>query len=166
MNNQTMREQFLALSAVLTDFNHFALEGTGQVDTYLNATLDVVGKEGFIDLLTIYENISNEHKSTSSLYQALRTQLLGTAYFGPVVRNIIKLWYTGMWYQLPTEWRLTYGAKSADTTHFITDATYAEGLLWQAIAANPSGAKAPGFGSWQFPPNIDYSNRWQPKSSS
>lgn len=161
MNNQALRESFVALSSVVTDFNRFSLEGTGQVDTYYQAVESVIGSKELEQLLTLYAEIARENSAADALYGALRKQLLGTAYFGPVVRNIIKLWYTGMWYQLPTEWRLSYGAKLADTTHFIDDSTYAEGLLWQAIAANPSGAKAPGFGSWQFPPNIDFSNRWQ-----
>lgn len=164
MSNTTVRENFVALSSVLTDFDAYTLEGTGQVDTYLYAVTAVIGEAKLDELTDIYARIAEEHKTTTALYTALRQQLLGTAYFGPIVRNMIKLWYTGMWYQLPTQWRLSYGAKLSDTTHFITDATYAEGLLWRAIAANPSGAKAPGFGSWQFPPNIDYANRWQPIS--
>lgn len=164
MNKSALREQFVALSSVLTDFDSFTLEGTGQVETYIGAVEAVIGEQQLQALLAIYDGIANDHRDKQTLYAALRRDLLGTVYFGPLARNIIKLWYTGMWYQLPTEWRLSYGAKLADTTHFITDATYAEGLLWRAIAANPSGAKAPGFGSWQFPPNIDYSNRWQPSA--
>jgi len=37
----------------------------------------------------------------------------------------------------------------------VSPASYTEGLLWPTIGANPPGAKAPGFGTWAYPPVLD-----------
>ncbi|MGW3913337.1 hypothetical protein ACWEBX_17740, partial [Streptomyces sp. NPDC005070] len=86
--------------------------------------------------------------------RALRHRIFGDDRLGPVARNVIKLWYAGMWYALPAEWTDRYGARAAGETSTVTAAAYQEGLLWRAIGANPPGAKAPGYGSWAQPPRI------------
>ena len=84
----------------------------------------------------------------------LRRELYGDPRLGPVARNVIKLWYVGIWYELPSAWVEAYGAGPADVDTMVSGAAYAEGLLWVAIGANPPGAKAPGYGSWTGPPCI------------
>jgi hypothetical protein len=76
--------------------------------------------------------------------ELLRSKIFDDAKLGPLARSIIKLWYVGIWYALP-------GASSSDP-RMVAPAAYMEGLLWRAIGANPSGAKAPGYASWAEPP--------------
>jgi hypothetical protein len=71
-----------------------------------------------------------------------------------VARNIVKMWFVGIWYELPREWTEAFGARPGNVTFVVSGTAYTEGLLWPAIGANPPGAKAPGYGSWAFPPQI------------
>jgi hypothetical protein len=79
---------------------------------------------------------------------------------GPVARNIIRLWYVAIWYELPKRWKERFGGIDGempefDETYVVSPAAYTEGLLWRAIGAHPAGAKAPGYGEWAEPPIID-----------
>ena len=90
----------------------------------------------------------------------MRDDIFNNDKLGPVARNIIKLWYTGTWFQLPNDWRKAFSESDKDTTFTVTAMSFTEGLLWKAIDANPSGAKAPGYGGWVLPPRINYDNGW------
>ncbi|GLT17680.1 hypothetical protein GCM10007938_14580 [Vibrio zhanjiangensis] len=151
---------FIELSSVLTDFDRFTLQGTGQVDDYLQTLASITGMEITLELLEKFEGICQLAHSENNLLGEIRKNILGDPKLGPVARNIIKLWYTGTWYQLPNDWREAYGASDSDRTFFVSPSSYTEGLLWLAIGANPSGAKGPGYGSWQSPPNIHFKDTW------
>ncbi len=70
----------------------------------------------------------------------------------PIARNVIKLWYAGIWFELPPDWTDTYGALPTTARSPASPQAYPEALLWRAIGSNPPGAKAPGYGSWAFAP--------------
>ena len=86
----------------------------------------------------------------------LRRSILGDARLGPVARNIMKLWYLGIWYELPRPWIEANGARAANITFMVSAEAYTEGLVWPAVGANPPGAKAPGYASWTGPPQIPH----------
>ena len=157
----TLRENFLNISSALIDFNKFVLNGTGQGDAYLETTLKIVGHNHLSSLLTAFKSIDQSQISKEIFLEIIRKEILGDTLFGPIARNIMKLWYTGMWYQLPLRWRQKYGESTDDSTHFINSASYMEGLLWKTIDAPPSGAKGPGFASWYPPPRINFDNSWK-----
>ncbi|KZN43626.1 hypothetical protein [Pseudoalteromonas luteoviolacea] len=162
MTNQAYQiQQFIELSGALTDFNAFTLNGTGQVQNYYDTLNRIVGRVMVEELLSKFSAIYEASTDHEKFNELLRKQIIGDEKFGPVARNIIKLWYTGMWYQMAQFWREAYGMSDEDVTFFVNSASYAEGLLWQAIDANPSGAKGPGYGSWSLPPNINFDNCWQ-----
>ncbi|WP_016956055.1 hypothetical protein [Catenovulum agarivorans] len=166
MEQQTQNiKHFIELSGALTDFNEFALNGTGQVAAYYQTLVDIVGQQLVDNLLSTYCSVYEISINEQMFLDGLRKQILGDLKLGPVARNIIKLWYTGTWYQLPNTWRQAYGKSDNDITFFVSSASYMEGLLWHAIDANPSGAKGPGYGSWSQPPNINFDNAWQFKAN-
>jgi hypothetical protein len=147
---------FLTLSATLTGYSQFRLQGTGQADAYLTATRDAVGDDVLADLLAVSHRVHTESGGDAgALDRGLRAHLLSDAKRGPVARNLIKMWFVGTWYQLPQEWRDVHATRRADVTHVVSPASYTEGLLWPTIGANPPGAKAPGFGTWADPPTVD-----------
>ncbi len=154
-------EQFLLLSADLTAFEETDLLGTGLARQYLDKVLAACGDEIVTALLDAHRVAradaagGNGSIDRSALDRALRHRIFSDDRIGPVARNVIKLWYAGMWYGLPPEWTDRYGAEPAAFTSTVTAASYQEGLLWRAIAANPPGAKAPGYGSWTQPPRIE-----------
>jgi hypothetical protein len=86
--------------------------------------------------------------------ERLRREIFGDEKLGPIACNIIKLWYVGIWYQLPPAWTDAFDARPNDVTFMVSASACPEGLLWAAIGAHPPGAKAPGFGSWAAPPQI------------
>ena len=147
----TTMDGFLAYSTEATCFTVFELRGTGQAQAYLDKVVAVVGVQLVADLLHVH---ANAPPTGLARVAYLRRELFGDPRLGPVARNIIKLWYVGIWYELPPAWIEAYGAGPADKDTMVSGQAYAEGLLWVAIGANPPGAKAPGYGSWAGPPEI------------
>lgn len=149
-------DQFLAFSAEVTAFGVVELQGTGQAEAYLQTVDDVVGAALVDELLVLHAKApratGNEGRAARGAH--LRRTIFGDGRLGPVARNIVKLWYSGVWYELPGAWTETYGPAPQDVTFVVSPSSYVEGLLWTAIGAHPAGAKAPGYGSWAAPPRI------------
>lgn len=154
-------EEFLLLSVDLTAFEETDLLGTGLAHLYLAKIRAACGDEVVAALLEAHQAVradaagDAETHDRTLLDRALRHRIFSDDRLGPVARNVIKLWYAGMWYGLPSAWTDCYGAQTAAETSTVTAASYQEGLLWRAIGANPPGAKAPGYGSWAQPPRIE-----------
>jgi hypothetical protein len=144
---------FLDLSVVLTGFDEVTLRGAGVADSYLRAAESRIGAESVEALLLAYGAIAKATVGDPAAREArVRRDILGDERLGPIARAILKLWYYGTWYALPEAWHQKYGPAPDDTTYVVSAAGYVEGLLWRAIGAHPAGAKAPGFGSWAYPP--------------
>ena len=155
-------DEFLCLSVDLTAFEETDLLGTGLAWQYLAKVQAACGDEVVAALLEAHraaraDAVTGEGSDPDQalLDRALRHRIFSDECLGPVARNVIKLWYAGMWYALPSAWTDRYGARAAGETSTVTAASYQEGLLWRAIGANPPGAKAPGYGSWTQPPRIE-----------
>ncbi|MEN3361621.1 MAG: hypothetical protein V7637_5603 [Mycobacteriales bacterium] len=148
-----LRGRFLAMSTELTAFSILDLQGTGQTETYISLVVRVVG-EGILDqLLDAYERaVAAAGPDRGERTRLLKRELFSNEKLGPIARNVIKLWYVGVWYELPAEWVESFGALEHDGTFTASAAAYAVGLLWYAIGAHPPGARAPGYGSWVAPP--------------
>lgn len=143
-------EQFLSLSERLTGYDSATLQGTGLVEEYYNLVQDIVGGRIFGRLLGKWEEV--KHKPPEIFEKEILPPRSDSMY-GPIARNIIKLWYLGQWTRLPRAWRQQWGAHAKDTTHVISPAAFREGLAWDAIGAHPPTAKSPGFGTWTSPPS-------------
>jgi hypothetical protein len=156
MASTDRRAEFLALSATLTGFSVFRLEGTGQTDAYFRTVCDVTGEPTVDALLAAHRRVADAAGGDqAALDRGLRRGLLSDAKLGPVARNLVKLWYVGTWYELPAAWREAFGARARDGTFVVSPEAYTEGLLWPAVGANPAGAKPFGYGMWAKPPRIE-----------
>ena len=114
-------EPFLALSAILTGFERVDLLGTGLVETYYNEIAGIVGTTIGGELWsTTIDIIERCREDEPQLETAVRRQILASPKLGPIARNLIQLWYTGAWNELPQGWRDLYGAKPEryDQDHF------------------------------------------------
>lgn len=155
MTTDALMQPFLAFSGEVTAFSAIDLQGTGQANSYLNTVVGVVGEDVLGALLDAYERAlieaPEDRKARSRL---LSREIFSDEKLGPIARNIIKIWYVGVWFELPPEWTETFGALENDGTFTASPQAYPEGLLWRAIGANPPGARAPGYGSWAEPPRI------------
>ena len=105
-------------------------------------------------MLDAWTRIREEADRGGDIGDLLRRDIFGDSRLGPIARNVIKLWYVGIWYELPREWSDAYGQRERDTKFTVSPTAYTEGLLWPAMDANPPGAKAPGYASWTRPPRI------------
>jgi hypothetical protein len=154
VSSELMR-RFLAFSAEVTAFGEVDLLGTGQAGSYLATVVRVVGEPVLGELLGVHARaVAGNPTDREARARALARDAFGSERLGPVARNIIKLWYVGVWYALPPEWHDAFGATERDGTFTASPQAYPEGLLWRAIGANPPGARAPGYGSWAQPPRI------------
>jgi hypothetical protein len=141
-------ESFTALSAFLTGFDEARLWGTGLVEEHLDVLDQVLGAGIVDELLGAFQRLpaGGQHA------EAVETAVLGDSKLGPVARNLIVLWYSGTWTQMPADWRAAYGASELDTTRTTSGAAYRGGLQWAAAGAHPPGASHQGFGSWALEP--------------
>jgi hypothetical protein len=154
--DESMLPRFLDFSAEVTAFSAFDLTGTGQAESYLAAVTRVVGTKLLGELLDAWANAqagtdTDDWQGRAGL---LDRDIFSDERLGPVARNIIKLWYVGVWYQLSPGWTDSFGALENDGTFTASPSAYPEGLLWRAVGSNPPGARAPGYGSWAEAPRI------------
>jgi len=141
-----MQQVFLTLSAELCGFSEFTLRGTGYADGYVATVVDMIGADVLDDLLTAYRRLPENDPGARD--GALRAQLLNDDKLGPIARNIIKLWYTSIWYELPVAWHEKYQTQREDRRFIPFTYGYPESLLGPAVGAHAQGARAPGYGSW------------------
>jgi hypothetical protein len=149
-------EQFVALSVTLTGFDATDLRGTGLVQTYYALLPSIIGDELFGRFMSRWYDTWLRGQGDEPFLEALvKEQIFEDPTFGPVARNLVNLWYTGQWNQLPAEWRNVHGASANDATFIVSSAAYSEGLVWKAIHAHPTAARQPGYGSWALPPETE-----------
>jgi hypothetical protein len=151
-----LSRRFIEFSAEVTAFSAFDLHGTGHAEIYRSVVTRVLGEKLLTDLLDAYDRAVGESAGAPSgredRARALAALVFSDDKLGDIARNIIKLWYAGTWYELPGDWTDAYGALPNDGTFPASPQAYPEALLWRAVGSNPPGAKAPGYGSWAFPP--------------
>src|SRR3954454_2186324 len=120
---------FYGLSRDLTGFDEIALQGTGCAAEYM-AELDRILPAGArAALLDAYARALEAYAGDHEL--GIQVEILGDPYLGPIARNLIFMWYTGTWQQLPDGWRTAYGISLADTPHVVSSEAYRQGLVWQ-----------------------------------
>jgi len=149
-----LSRRFIEFSAEVTAFSAFDLHGTGHAEIYRSVVTRVVGEEVLTDLLDAYDRAVGDSADADAQAKAraLAAEVFSDDKLGAIARNIIKLWYAGVWYELPDDWTDTYGALANDGTFTASPQAYPEALLWRAVGSNPPGARAPGYGSWAFAP--------------
>ena len=137
--------EFLHLSVALTGFTEAELATTGLARIYfeeLGLTLGIQVRRRFVTA------------------QIAPGAMLTSSFYGPLARNLIRLWYLGQWRELPSGWVAQLSGEERD--HFdefhrnvdrvVSAKAYEEGLAWSALGTHPTGAKQAGFASWAEPP--------------
>jgi len=150
---QNMLQQFLDLSCALTGFSLHELRGTGQGEIYLATACEMAGDTAVADMLAAFAGCTIG-EGPDAMDRHLRICILSSDRFGPLARNLIKMWYVGMWHCLSRDWHEAFGGNPADRDLIPSPTSYTEGLLWPAVGANPPGAKPFGYGMWANPPRV------------
>ena len=144
---QTPFELFRSLSVTLTGFSDAELSGTAMAQTYFTLIPSIVGEEKFGRLLAIWRDTYIRGEGDEPLLEKLvKEQIFEEPDLGPIARNVVTLWYLGMWNQMPATWRNKHGAWANDVTFVVSPQSYTEGLVWKAIHTHPPAAKQPGYG--------------------
>ncbi len=151
MTLSTTLDRFADLCAALTGFDAAHLVGTGNVEPYWHLLVERTGQANAEDLLATWDA---KVRDAQDMDRAMRIELLGQARFGPMARNLIRLWYVGTWKQMPADWRGAHAPGMPDGDTIPAAQAYTEGLLWPAVGANPPGAKPFGYAMWAKPPRV------------
>ena len=138
-------DEFLELSVALTGFGRSQLMGTGVGAEYLKTVEDIVPDVSVARLFDAARKLSPCDEQAVESLVTDRT-------LGPIVKNIILMWYCGTWNPLPKDWCEVHGRSSKDVGHVVSSAAYLAGLQWATVSAHPPGGLPGGFGSWAFPP--------------
>lgn len=141
-------ENFLRFSVQLCGISRFDLLGTGYAKRYYETVEDIVGRDALHRLLEAFAALP------APPGKALEAAILRHPEFGPIAHNIIKLWYTAQWFQLPETWRKSFGASPKDRDFVPYPYAYPESFLGPAVGAHPAGAKPTGHQSWTLPPVV------------
>lgn len=151
------RRHFLQLSAEVTGYEEFELEGTGLVDEYLAILQGQLGPAVMRELGEATRHVMS-HKRTDARAHAMRIRILASPILWPVVAGIMQLWYLGSWTSMSAQWYQLAGFKTvpADVTPGKTKVpspqAYEQQLAYRGAGAHPPGAKPTGHGSWSIPP--------------
>lgn len=146
-------ELFLDLSVVLTGFDLTDLQATAMGPTYLQTLLHNAGSTAPGELLQAFAQLRGEFTRRDPPFLDAFAQRIMLP-FAALARNIVSLWYLGRWNQLPREWRDAHGAFASDQDQIVSAEAYVAGLVWASVDSHPRGAKAPGFGTWSFKPDV------------
>ncbi len=136
---------FSKISASLTGFSEMELWGTGMMETYYNYVMGKCGESSptKLDLEYFFEKAKEiylgDNNDENWIDTQIQTWIFPPTSYGGLAQLIITLWYTG-------NWGLGFNGSP------ISAQAYVQGLIWNAGETHPSGAKQPGFGSWNIPP--------------
>ncbi len=128
-------DDFLEFSVALTGFSRLDLEGTGVGREYLKKASQEAGESTVGSLATAWREVA----LSANPNEEMRRRVLSDETLGPLARQIIKMWYLGVW-------------QVGDNGVPVSAEAYTQGLVWDAIGAHPMAAKQQGFASWFFPP--------------
>jgi hypothetical protein len=140
-------QDFAAMSAALTGFQlEFlkpALDTTNLSQAYFDYATNATQHEQATvqTLLTAYRSVSAQPP------QQVADTLLETASQFPssealLAQSIVKLWYTGSWYQ----------PGSVVMSEVVSSLAYTNGLAWQVMQSHPMGYSPFSFGYWANEP--------------
>jgi len=144
MNEERTLEVFVELSEVLTGFGWNTLAGDPELtrvkQEYFATVRRHVPAELFEALLTAYQGIvRGSERSRLEIEEEVTREIVADSRFGPVARNIVKMWYLGVWYNPPAQSRYGY---------VVSSEAYRSGLVWQVMQAHPVGDSRLPFGYW------------------
>lgn len=138
-------EIFVDLSVVLTGFSKDKLQPTHDTlklsEEYYNTLIKEVSPAivtQLSDAFTALENGSGQVDTTQ-----FKNDIIDNAILGPIAKNIIKMWYVGIWYYIKPE---------TEQGYIISDNAYTHGLVWDAMQAHPMGYSEGNFGYWDSAP--------------
>ncbi|GAA2921231.1 hypothetical protein [Streptomyces enissocaesilis] len=168
--------EFVKFSATVTGFSEFDLWGTGQAEAYYETVVNQEGPDVIQKAMTSDPSVVPADPVVKSI---IKLWYVGV-WYGPELagRMDVAAWTapgrSGAKPAVPDDSQpegsqprhaasgrhqagedRAHGRDGRTPPFVVSPAAYTEGLLWRAIGAHPSGAKAPGYGSWANPPTFE-----------
>ena len=141
-------DTFVTLSSILTGYPESTLKPGADTqklsEQYLAVLIKEVAPEFLEALNTTFLNIDNPDEAS------VTTHIMNNATIGVIARNIIKMWYLGIWYSVYTN-----VSPNSDTSYVISSIAYKNGMVWSTMYAHPMGYSEENFGYWNSPPNTN-----------
>jgi len=137
-------ETFVSLSSILTGYAESTLKPGADTqklsELYFNVLNKEVAAQTISQLNTVFLGLSNPDEAT------VKTQIVKDSILGPIAKNIIQMWYSGIWYNLNDK---------PDESYVVSSIAYKNGLVWSTIYAHPMGYSEETFGYWNTAPNTN-----------
>ncbi|MER7057036.1 hypothetical protein [Streptomyces sp. NPDC000351] len=157
--------EFVKFSANVTGFSEFDLWGTGQAKVYYETVVNQQGPDAIQKVISADPSAVPADPVVKSI---IKLWYVGV-WYGPELagRMDVAAWTapgrSGAKPAVPDDSQPEGSQAGEDRAHggngrtpfVVSSDAYTEGLLWRAIGAHPSGAKAPGYGSWANPPAFE-----------
>ncbi len=141
-------DTFVKLSSILTGYPEDILKPGADTqklsEQYLAVLVKEVAPEFLEALNTTFLNIDNPDEAS------VTTHIMNNATLGVIARNIIKMWYLGIWYSIDPN-----ASPNSDTSYIVSSVAYKNGMVWSTIYAHPMGYSEGNFGYWENPPSTD-----------
>ncbi len=172
-NAEEKLREFVKFSAIVTGFSEFDLWGTGQAEAYYKTAVDQEGPDAIERAMASDPSVVPADPMVGSI---VKLWYVGV-WYGPELagRLDVAAWTapgrSGAKPAVPDDSQPEGGLPGQVTSEqhqagedrapgrdrrtppfVVSPDAYTEGLLWPAIGAHPTGAKAPGYGSWANPP--------------
>lgn len=138
-------EIFVDLSVVLTGFSKDKLQPTHDTLKLSEEYYDTLVKEVAAPTLNqLAEAFTSLQDPSGNVDLAkFKEEIINNTDLGPIAKNIIQMWYVGIWYYIPF---------NAGEGYIISDNAYTHGLVWTAMQAHPMGYSEENFGYWETAP--------------
>lgn len=158
--------EFVKFSATVTGFSEFDLWGTGQAEAYYETVVKQEGPDAIQKAMASDRSAAPADPVVQSI---IKLWYVGV-WYGPELagRVDVAAWTapgrSGAKLTAPDDSQPEESQPGEGRAHagdgrkalfVVSPEAYTEGLLWRAIGAHPSGAKAPGYGSWANPPTFE-----------
>lgn len=159
MTTDLQLDTFVALSVFLTGYPKEKLQpslDTQKVaETYYQTLVQSISAETLNDLNATFLAIPSPTEATvkAALYpnytppEAPYEINLQTTDLATVSKNIIRMWFLGIWYT-----KIYPESQIIDEGIVISDITYKNGLVWGTMDAHPMGYSEFNFGYWDTAP--------------
>ena len=142
------RDAFVAVASQVTGISLLELEATGLVDAHAGLFLTILDASGNSDqFINAIETLAADPNPAKAIPGAMKD-----AFFGPLLSNLICLWYLGEWLQLPAGWYVHGAQPPIDTSTIPSPLAYAQAFAWRDAGAHPPGSRPTGYGGWALPP--------------
>lgn len=141
--------QFAALSQVLTGYGAETILPKNDTQHQAQEYLDTLYKPGLVAPETLLELtntwIDISANPAGQWEQLVQSEMMDGPELGGVTRNIIYMWYLGIWYDL----------NQVSANDFVVSSkAYQNSLVWGTMGAHPMGYSEGNYGYWSTPPKM------------